>query len=146
MFGLVSPRNRRRAAAQAPPASGPPPPGWRWSSWWWSSTPSRSARSDTPAGCRRWSPRSAAPRTPGPAGCVPPGPPLPRSGWPTCPPRLLRSVPVRAAAARPVDSHECRDGLWAPHRGDMMVPRRLRMVRGAPMRSGTSFTHRNNFA
>lgn len=150
LFVFISPQNRRTAAERAPPASDPPPPDWRWSSWWWSSAPSLLTRSNTPAGCHIWSPRSTAPQTPGPAGCAvarpPPGSPPPRSGWLPSPPRLLRSVPVRAAAARPMDFHECRDGLWFPHCGVIADLRRLRAFRGAPQCSGANFAGKKNFA
>lgn len=109
----ISPRSRRRAAGRARRASDPPPPGWRWSSWWWSSAPSPSARSGTPAGSRRWSRRSAAPRTRARAGCAPaplqpPERPATRSVGLPSPPRLLGSVPSWVERF-----HECRGGLWS---------------------------------
>lgn len=144
-----SPLSRRTAAVRAPRASDPPPPDWRWSSWWWSSALSRWTRSDTPAGSRRWSPRSAASQAPERAGYVPPppAPQPPRSGWPPSPPRLLRSVPVRATAARPPDLHEGRAGLWSPLCGLLMVSGRLesdstRLWCAAPQRSDAHFTQR----
>lgn len=132
VFAQTSPRSRRRAAGRAPRASDPPPPGWRWSSWWWFSVPSPSGRWDTPAGSRRWSPRSAAPRTPGRAGCAPaPLQPPTRSGWMPSPPRLLGSVPgwaERSLMKAATDFDPRTVSLWC-HYSIITVSRRIK-IRG----------------